>query len=86
MIMTPHSSLPYQDLLVVWGGGAMSHWGPPLHLGLQAANWLSPGSPGAGRHFHWQKGGGAVIVNGVNAAHLKNGVLPHQPTTTLVAA
>ena len=39
-----------------------------------------------GRHYHWQKGGGAVIVNGIDAAHLKNGILPHMPTATLVAA
>ena len=32
----------------------------------------------SGRHYSWQTSGGALIANGVNAAMLRDGVLPYQ--------
>lgn len=35
----------------------------------------------SGRHYTWQTSGGALIANGVNAAMLRDGVLPYQTLT-----
>ena len=59
-------------------------WGVQICFTISAENVLSVDATDldSGRHYTWQTTGGALIANGVNAAMLKDGVLPYSTLTS----
>ena len=56
---------------------------PQITFTISADNILSVDATDldSGRHYTWQTTGGALIANGVNAAMLRDGVLPYSTLT-----
>ena len=66
-----------------------SHPGLQISFTISNNNVLSVDATDldSGRHYTWQTTGGALIANGVNAAMLRDGVLPYSTlSATQVAA